>query len=559
MATSVSNTTNRAAVGGTAAQGSSGGSTSKTTAAAGGSTASATTNPVGNLYEGWPSYDDAVANDRSTPVLIILTDFSDSDIGDYLPSPDQAWAKLMFGRNQGQGNHYWYEITRGQFQMLPANESYGTANDGVVHVHLTSAKPTSGTFVVEEQPWIPEALDLAAEHVDFAKFDRDGDGHLSNGELSVMLPLNLDFAQINGAGAQANIALNHQIQGTNVVLDMFSRVEDDYTSIGTPLHELGHHIFDLDHFASPTDHCLMGLGAYAEDPVITRLHLPNSHYATRPTGLMAWHQIQMGLVTPTRITETTRGVELYSSHHLQFNVIELPVKDGFVYLENRTRVGYDQSIPFCNGDTGALFVTEISQYLQPLNLPGLTARFAKTTFDEPDDSVCDTYALAGTNDTFSIGQFTISNVSNAGSVMTLDITKRDLAPSIDHYKVRYWVINPDNEGYRMFHNVPVQQNGTLEVDFATFPFGDDPSAWFTISLEAYYTTGEVRSVNAEATWTSSHEYLFPDILLINQMMPKSDAIVHLLLNPSATSKVTSADLQVSHADFTTTIRFINMP
>lgn len=524
----------------------------------GGSTATKPANSSTPADDGWPSYDEAVASELSTPMLVILTDFSDTDIADYLPSPDEAWAKLMFGRSQAQGNHYWYEITRGRFQLLPAAEKFGIANDGVIHVHVSATKPTSGSYTVEQEPWIPEALDLASEYVDFDSFDKDGDGHLSNRELSVVFPLNLDFAQIaNGAGAQANIQLEHPIRNSNVILDKFLRVEDDYTSIGTPLHELGHHIFDLDHFVAPTEHCLMGLGAYAEDPQITLLH-SSSHYATRPTGLMGYHQIRMGLVTPTRVSQTARGVKLYSSHHLQYNLLELPVQDGFVYLENRTKEGYDQSIPFCNGAEGGLFPTEISQYLRPLNIPGIAARAGKTSFDEPDDTVCDVYALAGFNDSFSIGQFTISNVSAAGPVMTLDITKRELTPAIDHYVVRYWIINPDKEGYRMFHNVRVDDNDKLDVDFATFPSGDDASAWFTISLEAYYNTGEVRSVNAEATWTPSSEYLSPDVMPINQTMPKSDAIVHLLLNPSAT-KVTSADLLVSHADFNATIHFVNVP
>ncbi len=508
---------------------------------------------------GWPTYEQAVAAQRSTPLLVILTDFSDSDIASYLPDPDRAWAALMFGRNQGQANNYWYDVSRGQFQLIPARDSYGVVNDGVVRVHVSAKKPTTGQYVIQDQPWIAEALDLASQYVRFSDYDKNGDGHIGNLELSVLVPLNLDYANMAGAGAEANIEINHAIPNSGVTVDKFLRVEDNYTSIGTPSHELGHHIFDLEHFAGPTTHDLMGLGAYAEDPVITTLHTTTSHYATRPAGLMARHQVQMGLVTPTRITDTTLGVKLYSSHHLQYNVIELPVLDGYVYLENRTAEGYDRSIPFCDGSTGALFPTEVSQYVQPLDIPGITRNAQATVFDEPDGSLlCDAYALAGHNASFSYGQFTISNVSAAGQVMTFDVTKRNMTPSIDHFKLRYWVVNPNKEGYRMFHSVRVQANTTTNVDFASFPSGTDPSAWFTISLEAYYTTGEVRSVNADATWTTTSKYLFPDVLPINQTMPKSDAIVHLLLIPSAT-KEKSADLDVGYAGFTTRIHFVNLP
>src|SRR5262249_31369652 len=159
-----------------------------------------------------------------------------------------------------------------------------------VHVHLSSAKPTSGSFTtMDMHPWLGEAVNLAAQSVKFADFDKDHDGHLSNRELSVMVPLNLDYANISGAGAESNIMIEQPSSGPGVTLDKIARIEDDYTSIGTPCHELGHHVFDLDHFVAPTTHDLMGLGAYAEDPVITTLHTTTNHYATRPTGLMAYH------------------------------------------------------------------------------------------------------------------------------------------------------------------------------------------------------------------------------------------------------------------------------
>ena len=91
---------------------------------------------------------------------------------------------------------------------------------------------------------------------------------------------------ISGAGAEANIPIDHRLTGSGHTVDKFARTQPDYTSIGTNVHELGHHIFDLDHFAGITEHCLMGLGAYAEDPVVTLLHNPNNHYATRPTQLI---------------------------------------------------------------------------------------------------------------------------------------------------------------------------------------------------------------------------------------------------------------------------------
>jgi M6 family metalloprotease-like protein len=509
----------------------------------------------------WPSYDDAKASPKSTRLLVVLLDFSDSDIAALIPEPEPAWSKLIFGTEQAQGNHYWYETSGGQFQLLPAKEESGVSDNGVARVKLATARPTEGQFVVEQQTWIPEALDQLATDVDFDAFDTNGDGTLQNNELSVLFILNLPYARINGAGAQANIPLSHPIAGSGVMLDKFTRSQVDYSSIGTPMHELGHHILDLDHGPQPSEHDLMGLGAYNEDPVITTLHDPNSHYATRPAGLGGLNKIAAGFVTPTRITETTRGLKLYAPETGElFNVLELPVQDGFLYLENRTAWGYDRSIPFCDAASGGLFAVDASQYLSPLNFPAIESRPPLESFDSPDEIFCEYYALAGHNAPVSFGGWRLENVSEAGPVMTLDLVKTDAPVSIEHYKFRFWIINPNREGYRMWHWQEAPPNGSTTIDFATFPSGDDAAGYFTITLEAYYSTGEVRSVNKDVVWTSDSSYAFTSLLttITNPGSHLDDAIINISIDPSAPYTDT-ATISATVGDFQTSFKLINIP
>jgi M6 family metalloprotease-like protein len=553
------------ATGGSATDAGTGGSGGTSTGGSGGTAADgggdASPEAGAPVHEGWPTYEQAEAAPLSTPLLVILLDFSDSDIASFLPNPDVAWSTLMFGHNQGQGNHFWYEVTAGKLQLLKAHESYGQADDGVIRVKLSESKPTSGTYVVEDQPWIPEALDQAAQYVRFADYDLDHNGSLSNRELSVMFVMNLENINTANAGAEANIAIDHPIAGTGVTLEKFLRLVHRYASIGVPCHELGHHILKLSHTPSPTIHDLMGLGAYAEDPVLTTLYSSTDHYATRPTGPTAMGRVMGGLVTPTSITETTLGVKLYSPQSVNYNVIKLPIVEGFLFLENRTAEGYDRSVPFCNGHTGGMFATDNAQYLFPLDIPGIKSHNPAVAYEGTgDDTICNYYTLKGYNDTFTIGQYTISNVSAPGPVMTLDITRNDTTSVIDNYKYEYWINDPNRSGYRLRHFVPAPAGATTDIDYTTFPSGTDPTGYFTMNLIAYYNTGEIRSVNADATWTSTSSYVKAQNIgnFQNPGTSHGDALIQLQIDTTAT-RTPTAVINISHGSFGTSMRLINVP
>jgi hypothetical protein len=107
--------------------------------------------------------------------------------------------------------------------------------------------------------------------------------------------------------------------------------------------------------------------------------------------------------------------------------------------------------------------------------------------------------------------------------------------------------------------VTAEANKTIDIDVATFPSGTDPNGYFTINLEAYYNTGEVRSVNADATWTSNSNYV---VLLQRPIMNPGatlgDAIVNIIF-ATLQPRTPTAVVNVSHGAFTTAFRLINIP
>ena len=505
----------------------------------------------------WPTYDEAAAGPRSTRVLVLLLDFADSDQNQILPNAEARWGQMIFGRERSNGNNFWYETSAGQFQLLPAAETQMTPNNGVVHIKVSENKPTSGVLVAEQQPWVGEALDKAAAFLDFKSFDKDGDGILKNSELSVLMIINWEFAQIANAPAQANIVLNHPIAGTGVTLEKFARDMYLHTSIGISMHELGHHILDLDHTPSPTDHDLMGYGEYWPDPVISTLHDPNDFNATRPTQLKAMHKVRAGFVTPTEITGSMQGVKLYAPElGKQYNVLKLPVAGGFLLIDNRTAAGYDQSIPFCAQEKGAIFVDDISQYLQPLVLTNGAAPNTQSDFVETVPTLCDVYALAGHNASFTYGGWKISNVSAPGPTMTLDIEKLTVTPTISYYTLRtFW----DNAGSRVAHQTRLD-GGSSTFDYSRLSGGTSISGFVSLGLRANYTTGESRSVALDTTYTSDSPYftIANAGRFTNGGAPMDDSLTYVTIHPEVTH-VTSAKVTFKTGTFTHTITFTNLP
>lgn len=488
---------------GTAVPGGAAGSTAGGAAAGQGGNAPVT--PVDGV---WPTYTEAAASPLSTKTLVVLLDFADTDADARVPNAEVAWAKLIFGAEQAQGNHYWYQTSGGKFQLLPAAETQGTANDGLVRVKVTATKPVGNSVVTESQPWLTEALDALRTSVDFKAFDSNGDGVLTNDELSVLLIVDVEANVLAYADAQANIELDYAIPGTGVTLEKFARSLAMISSIGVPMHELAHHIFSLDHFTTPSDHDLMGQGSYAQDPTIGNLHNPSYRVGTRPTGLHAFNAQRVGFASVTKLSETTRGVQLYAPELGQRrNVIELPVMDGLIYVENRTRWGYDASIPFCEGSSGGLFVTEISQYLGAVSVPGIKRNLQAVEFFEGELDFCEYYSHAGHNDSFEFGGWRFENISQAGPTMTVDIVKVAGTPVVDHYKVGYWVNDTTRVGYRrkLFKRFDASLKPVL--DFSEIIDGDAIATRIPVFLDAFYTSGEVRAHNHLASWSSDSPYV----------------------------------------------------
>lgn len=70
-----------------------------------------------------PMYAQAAASPLSTDMLVVLMDFADSEFP--IEPTEAAWSDVFFGTDESEGNHYWYEVSGGTFQLLPVKETFG--------------------------------------------------------------------------------------------------------------------------------------------------------------------------------------------------------------------------------------------------------------------------------------------------------------------------------------------------------------------------------------------------------------------------------------------------
>ena len=103
---------------------------------------------------------------------------------------DSYWSKMCFSDTKSLKNYY-KTVSNGSFYFYPAEETYadasaqGRANDGVVTVTIPYAHPNSTTGTVDTEDHLSRlaALEASDEYVDYASFDKNGDGYIDGVEV----------------------------------------------------------------------------------------------------------------------------------------------------------------------------------------------------------------------------------------------------------------------------------------------------------------------------------------------------------------------------------------
>jgi M6 family metalloprotease-like protein len=360
----------------------------------------------------------AAASDLETPtgapwsgsfgsgkVLIILTDFTPSTSRG---TTDAQWNAKFFDTTPGvRSVKSWYEqASYGQFTLDPVEESYGTADDGVIAVTLPYANgyPWAGEA---ERTSVRDTLIAADPYIDYAALDTDHNGALDNTELHLVLIVRGYEESYGGTGGActpnvwghrwsmptgtcANCApvVDGVTIGASAYNGGYTREGEwhEYLSdgcdgsapghiatMGIMVHELGHDIdwpdtYDTDGGSSGVGNWdIMAGGSWGR----ASGDLYSGETPVLPDPFLKWYQ---GWLTPVQVTAPSANIAIPNSgqnntvyqlginpNGIDWNFNNNSGTGEYFLVENRQQVGYDAGLWKISSNAKGCFIWHIDE------------------------------------------------------------------------------------------------------------------------------------------------------------------------------------------------------
>jgi len=275
--------------------------------------------------------------DLDRPMLVIYVETSD------LKFPQNKDAAFMAGRffasQFASVADFFRASSFGKLVLSRAAESdtkgNGAVNDGVVEVSLGMTQQQFEGMAAELE--LKTALQAADPFVNFAAFDTNNDGKVTNSELIVIVS---NARQSNICATTTNndpVSLD----GKNIALRM--PLVGGGINLVTPIHEVAHAALDL------PDLYTSGVGQL---DTMGGVQCSGEDTTSRLWELSSWQKLHLGWIAPTVVTtDGYYSVSRYDTTGASFLLYD-PLKntDNYFLVENRVRTfnTYDQVV----GDVG---------------------------------------------------------------------------------------------------------------------------------------------------------------------------------------------------------------
>ena len=304
---------------------------------------------------------------------------------------DSYWSELCFSDTEKKKKNYYKKVSNGTFYFYPAEETYANAdaegeiNDGVVTVTIPYAHPESKTGSVSTEDYTSRiaALKASDEYVDYASFDKNGDGYIDYTELAIVYVCGgYEYSSTYNGSTRDQFAVHaHYTIGSGCTMDGvevqssgksgFVRVgeyssSDGGLTVGTIAHELGHFIgaYDIYDTNHNDDNFKWN---YAADMSLMSSGSHNSYSGERagssPAYMDPYHSIMLDFIEAETALDGTYTLYSRQSTKGEYNIIKINAPDpGEYYLiENRNGAESGMFDALSNGSRG-IVIWHIDEY-----------------------------------------------------------------------------------------------------------------------------------------------------------------------------------------------------
>jgi M6 family metalloprotease-like protein len=290
---------------------------------------------------------------RTQPVLLLRVSFSDQDFS----FRREDFHSLMFSTRAQDSSvaNYYLENSYQDFLLVPAVESQGQINDGIIDVKLPYKHPNFGaSYGSSSTSLVRDAMAVAQEFIQISHYDKNRDRRLDASELAIVLMIAGYENAYGGDSApkpnvwahKADINSYHQGIGLTTYAMFGERHQNHLATIGIISHEMGHLLFSLpDLYDRQWDSNgigrwgLMGLGSWNSQ---------GGYSGSSPAHMLAWSKVKAGFLKPEDVTgeelefalaSTTQGPEA-------MRIWLDPFRHGEHFLlEYRTKTSLDSALP----------------------------------------------------------------------------------------------------------------------------------------------------------------------------------------------------------------------
>ncbi len=298
-------------------------------------------------------------------ILFILAEFTDIS-GTYSES---SFASFI----SDNLNNYFNKASYSNVSLTPANETFGTANNGVVGwVNVGYLHPdTGGSTDTRNQQLTKDAIVAADSYVDFSAFDTNSDGYVDADELAVVVIAagyetsydggvytptvwghKWSIGSFVGAPAVDGVIVGHYHSGTGGYAQ-FGEIHRSTVSnahqatMGIMVHELGHLIFGLSDLYD-TDGSSQGIGAFGIMSSGSWGRAASDTYSGEtPVLPCAWTKYNRGWAIGSVGSGSTSITAAGSTSATDSNTVyRLPISfpNEYFMVENRQPSGYDRGL-----------------------------------------------------------------------------------------------------------------------------------------------------------------------------------------------------------------------